>query len=60
MKRITFRFKDTASYGEWRIQRCTVESVEECKRIYGLDTDPTIYEYEIVEIKDAGSASEIS
>ena len=52
MKRITFRFKDVASHGEWRTQRCTVESVEECKRIYGLDTDPTIYEYEIIEVED--------
>ena len=60
MKKITFRFKDIGSHGAWRTQKCFVESVEECKRIYGLDTDPTIYEYEIIEVKDAGSASEIS
>ena len=54
MKEIVFRFKDVASRGEWRTQKCTVESVEECKRIYGLDTDPTIYEYEIVSVREVG------
>ena len=54
MKEIVFRFKDVASHGEWRTQKCTVESVEECKRIYGLDTDPTIYEYEIVSVREVG------
>ena len=54
MKEIVFRFNDAASHGEWRTQRCIVKSVEECKRIYGLNTDPTIYEYEIVSVREVG------
>ena len=38
------------SHYEWRIQHCTVESIEECIRIYGLD-DPDV-DFEIIEIKD--------
>ena len=34
---------------EWRIQHCTVSSVEEFIRIYGLDEGDC--EYEILEIK---------
>ena len=40
------------SSGEWREQSCVVSSVGECKKIYGLDDDPTIYEYEILEIEE--------
>ena len=49
MKSITFRYRDEMSHWEWRKQHCTVESVEECIRIYGLGTD---CEYEILEVKD--------
>ena len=38
------------SHYEWRTQHCTVESIEECIRIYGLD-DPDV-DFEIIEIKD--------
>jgi hypothetical protein len=47
MKSITFRYRDEMSHWEWKTQHCTVESVEECIRIYGLGTD---CEYEIVEV----------
>ena len=36
---------------EWRTQSCTVSSIEECKRIYGLDNGDV--EYEILEVKEA-------
>ncbi len=49
MKRITFRYRDDLSNWEWRTQHCTVESVEECIRIYGLGTD---CQYEILEVKN--------
>ena len=49
MLEITFRYADAMSNWEWRTQKCTVDSVEECKRIYGLGID---CEYEIVEIKE--------
>ena len=49
MKSIKFRYKDALSNYEWRTQSCTVETVDECIRIYGLGTD---CEYEILEVKD--------
>ena len=49
MKEITFRYKDELSNWEWRTQHCTVSSVEECIRIYGLGVD---CEYEILEVKE--------
>ena len=47
MKRITFRYADDLSNWELRTQHCTVESVDECIRIYGLGTD---CEYEILSV----------
>ena len=49
MLHITFKYADAMSNWEWRTQSCTVSSVEECKRIYGLGID---CEYEIIEIKE--------
>jgi len=49
MLEITFRYADAMSNWEWRTQKCTVDSVEECKRIYGLGID---CEYEITKIKE--------
>lgn len=48
MKRIVFEYRDEESHGEWRKQECIVRSVEECKRIYGLDER----EYRILEIEE--------
>jgi hypothetical protein len=50
MKKITFKYKDWLSRGEWRTQHCTVETVDECIRIYGLDDSDV--EYEILEVKE--------
>ena len=50
MKEITFKYADAMSNWEWRTQHCTVESVAECIRIYGLN-EPGV-EYEITEIKE--------
>lgn len=49
MLNITFRYADAMSGWEWRTQHCTVESVEECIRIYGLGDD---CDYEIIEVKE--------
>jgi hypothetical protein len=49
MLHITFRYKDELSNWEWREQECTVHSVEECKRIYGLGVD---CEYEILKVEE--------
>ena len=51
MFNITFKYKDAMSNLEWRTQSRTVSSVEECKRIYGLDNGDV--EYEILEVKEA-------
>lgn len=50
MLNITFKYKDAMSNWEWRTQSCIVSSVEECKRIYGLDNGDV--EYEILEVKE--------
>jgi len=52
MVRVDFRYRDEMSYGEWREQSCIVSSVQECKKIYGLDEDPTIIEYEITNVEE--------
>ena len=49
MLKITFKYADAMNGWEWRVQRCTVESLEECIRIYGLGQD---CDYEILEIKE--------
>lgn len=50
MKRIKFRYADQYSNWEWREQECTVSSVDECIRIYGLGQD---CDYEIISVEDA-------
>jgi hypothetical protein len=49
MKQITFEYRDRYTNGKWNEQSCTVSSVEECKRIYGLGID---CEYRFKEIKE--------
>ena len=48
MMHIKFRYRDALSNWEWREQECEVESVEECKEIYGLGVD---CEYEIISVE---------
>ena len=52
MLKIKFRFKDKYTNGNWSYCECVVSSLSECKRIYGLDTDPDCYEYEILSIEN--------
>ena len=49
MKRITFKYADAMSNWKWRTQTCTVSSVDECIKIYGLGAD---CEYEILSVED--------
>ena len=49
MLHIKFEYADALSNWEWKKQECTVSSVEECKRIYGLEID---CDYRITEIKE--------
>ena len=48
MLHIVFRYKDAFSHGNWNEQECYVQSVAECKEIYGLGID---CEYEIVKVE---------
>ena len=48
MLHIEFEYKDKYTNGRWNRQSCTVSSVEECKRIYGLGVD---CEYRIISIE---------
>lgn len=45
---ITFEYKDSYSHGGWRKRSCTVRSLEECKRIYGLEDGDV--EYHILSV----------
>lgn len=49
MVHIKFEYRDEMSNWEWRSQECTVRSVEECIRIYGLGVD---CEYRIVSVEE--------
>ena len=48
MLEITFKYKDWLSKGNWNTQHCTVSSINEFIKIYGLDSDDV--DYEIIEI----------
>lgn len=47
---IRFQYKDALSNWEWKEQECTVSSVDECIRVYGLNESDV--EYEILEVKE--------
>ena len=49
MVNIEFEYKDKYTYGKWNKQSCTVCSIEECKKIYGLSID---CEYRILSVKE--------
>ena len=49
MVKVVFEYMDRFTYGEWRKQRCVVESVEECKKIYGLGID---CDYRIISVEE--------
>lgn len=49
MVHIEFEYADSLSNWEWGKQECTVSSVEECKRIYGLGID---CEYRILKVEE--------
>ncbi len=48
MYKITFRYRDAMSNWEWREQSCTMSSVAECIKWYGLGID---CEYEIISVE---------
>jgi hypothetical protein len=48
MLKIDFEYMDEYSHGKWNKQSCVVESIEECKKIYGLGVD---CEYRITKVE---------
>ena len=48
MVKVKFEYRDDYSRGEWRQQECVVNSVEECKKLYGLGID---CEYRIISVE---------
>ena len=57
MLSIVFEYADELSKWEWRRQQCTVSTLEECKRIYGLYPEqPVKYRFiSIEEVKENDS-----
>lgn len=49
MVRVKFEYRDELSNGQWREQECSVSSVQECIRIYGLGID---CKYEILSVQE--------
>lgn len=49
MLHIKFKYKDEYSNGNWNEQECVVQTMRECKEIYGLGVD---CEYQILEVKE--------
>lgn len=50
MVEITFKYRDSMSNWQWRQQSCTVSSLGECKKIYGLDESDV--DYEIISVEE--------
>lgn len=49
MVKITFKYKDAYTNGDWNTQSCVVENVQQAKDFYGLGVD---CEYRIISVED--------
>lgn len=49
MVHVVFEYKDAYTRGEWNRQECSVSSVAECKKLYGLGID---CEYRIISVEE--------
>lgn len=52
MVHIKFEYKDELSRGKWNQQECTVSSLKECIKIYGLGVDCEYRILSVEEVKD--------
>jgi hypothetical protein len=48
MFKIKFKYRDKYNHPNWSQQECTMSSVEECIKFYGLGVD---CEYEIISVE---------
>lgn len=53
MLHITFEYRDAWSGEKWKRQECTVSSLQECKKIYGLGVD---CDYRIIKVEEVKRA----
>jgi len=49
MLKIEFEYADQLSNWEWRKQTCIMESVSDCKKLYGLGYD---CDYRIINVEE--------
>lgn len=49
MVKITFKYMDRYTNGEWNTQHCVMNSVEECIKVYGLGKDCS---YRIISVEE--------
>ena len=49
MLHIVFEYRDEYSGDKWNRQECTMSSVEQCKKVYGLGVD---CEYRILSVEE--------
>ena len=49
MVKVEFEYMDNYSHGKWNKQTCVVDSVRECKELYGLGVD---CEYRIINVEE--------
>lgn len=49
MVKIKFEYKDQYTNGKWNEQECIVNSLQECKELYGLGID---CDYRIVSVAE--------
>ena len=51
MLNIEFEYQDRYTNGEWRKQSCTMSSVEQCIKTYGLGVDCNYRILKVEEVK---------
>lgn len=49
MVKVEFEYRDKCSYPKWNKQTCIMDSVEQCKKVYGLGVD---CEYHIIAVEE--------
>lgn len=53
MVHVKFEYCDALSNGNWNTQECYVDSVDQCKKIYGLDNGDC--QYRILEVEEVNT-----
>ena len=59
MYNIEFEYCDRYTNGEWRRQRCTMSSIAECIKVYGLGVDCHYRLISVEEVKEDGQSASL-